>query len=203
MIQLRMAQDRLELKVDAIHAERVMQRVTPELQLSTQPPTAPLRVEDPFSNTENVRLSMSISRIWCATGCICICHRRRTQRTPQVLDRVFGILLVGYTGIPRVTPHCDSTQCVQRSAPTVLISYFFPLWLIMRALYIVASLSRANGPQLIIRVPHIVSESSQIFILCQHGDTRGVRERIQRGLASTHDTVSLSGATPLHVSFRS
>ena len=174
--------------------------VAPGPQLTTRSLIERLNALETFRSTESFQVSMSISRTHCAIGCVCTCHRRHTHRTPKVLDRVFGILLFGYTGIPRVTPYYDSIKCIQRSVSAVWVTYFFPSWLLTRALTIFARLSSSSGPELIIRVPRIVHMNSRIFSLCIRNDVHGVQQLLQQGLASTSDVSHNIGETPLNVS---
>ena len=191
------SQNRLELKLDAIDAERIARTVASDPQPSRQSLRGPAYAA---RSMETIQISMALPYVQCTTGCCCICHRRNPPRTPKILDRLFGILLVGYSGVARVTPTCDSIHCVQRSVPNILISYFFPWWLLARALIILARLSLISGPEMVIRVPRIVNENSRIFNMCTENDTHGLRELVQQGLASPFDVSALRGETALQVS---
>ena len=192
-------QDRLQLKVSVTNAEDILKTVSPNRKDSVRGLTGPSNIEQCFKGTQNTRISMRASQLRCTKGCSCLCHRRRTYRSPPVLARFFGALSIGCAGIPRVTPPCDIVECAQRSSPTVLISFIFPSWFLARALAILGRLTPMNGPEMMIRVPRVVGDNALIFDRCAQNDICAVRELLRDGLASTSDVRCTTGETPLHV----
>ena len=193
-------QDRLQLRVSVPDAEEITKKRLPYHREPDGELTGPASGEQSFKSTQNVRISIRASQLRCTKSCACLCHCRKTYRSPPVLDRFFGALSIGCTGIPKVTPPCDSTECAQRSSPTVLISFFFPSWFLARALIILGRSTPTNGPEMIIRLPRVVGDNALIFDRCAQNDIRAVRELLQQGLASTSDVRCTTGETLLHVS---
>ena len=197
-----MGQDRLQLKIDTVNAEHIAQKAASEVRLPHQPLTGLSYVSEASSYLENVRVQMSTFELRCNYDCLCICHRLQKRRIPRALHHVLGILFVGYAGIPYITPACDTRRCVRRSPPTTTFTYFFPSWLLARAIVILLKVTPICGPELILRFPRIVNASSPVFIHTSHDNEAGVRELLQQGLASTCDVMCVTGNTLLQVRFR-
>ena len=197
-------QDHLQFRVNITDAEEITSIMSPDHPKTSRGCRGSLNVQESFENGQSIRrVSMRASQLRCMKECSCICHLRRTYRSPPILDRFFGVLSVGCAGIPRVTPPCDSTECAQRSSPTVLISFFFPSWLLTRALIVLGRFTPMHGPEMIIRLPRVVGDNALIFDRCAQNDIRAVRELLRQGLASISDVRCTTGETPLHVSFYS
>ena len=140
---------------------------------------------------------MSESHRRCSGSCMCTCHHRRSKETPHFLKRFFGILFLGYTGFPLITPPCDIHACIRR--PTAVITYFFPSWLITRVFLMVMRVSLHDGPQISIRVPRVISGSSKIFYSAKIGDVDSIKEILQQRIGSPFDVDYFSGYTALMV----
>ena len=80
-----------------------------------------------------------------------------------------------------------------------MIMYFFPMWLLARAMVMVLKFSPISGPELIIRFPRVVSDNSLIFYLVTRNDVQGIRGLLEKGLASTSDVSSTTRDTCLTV----
>ena len=150
---------------------------------------------------QSLRITATVIGRCGAESCKCSCHHhsRPTKRTPKVLDRFIGILFVGYFGIPYVNKICDHANCAQRSGSDIRFVYIFPTWLLARALVFLLNYSPIRGPELTIRMPRIVSNSSRIFLYASSGNVDGMREILDRGLGSPIDVDVTNGYTPLMV----
>ena len=148
----------------------------------------------------SIYISTSILQTRCCDGCVCVCHQRQTKKTPKFLTSFFGTLFIGYAGLPRVTQSCDVQSCVQRTSPTMTITYLFPVWLLTRAFFLALKLSSCNGPQLYLRFPRIVSINSRIFIFAMSGDVDAMKQLLQKRIGSLFDSDSVAIFSPLMVS---
>lgn len=81
------------------------------------------------------------------------------------LQRLVGTLFVGYTGSPLLTEQCSETSCLQRTTPSVSVTYYFPQWLLQRAIIFsfansVTPSARSRYPEclLMIRISSISSD---------------------------------------------
>ena len=196
--QLLMVQQRLELKLDVLEATNIARIADSAIRNTSQSPTHQTRSLREH-NIQTFQVSTTLSRWQCTPNCICNCHRQGHMRSPHFLDKLFGTLFAGYNGIPYLTLACDSKSCQQRSSPGIMITYCFPVWLLARALLLFMRLSSARGPELIIRVPRILSNSSVVFNMARKGNSIGMKDLLQRGLASPFDVDDGIGFTPLMV----
>ena len=199
--RLLVGQQRLELKLDVLEATHIARAAEQEIRKFPRSSTSLERHPEPdrrFSST-TFRVSTSFIRSQCADNCVCICHQWHKRRGPRFLEQFFSILFVGYTGLPCLTQTCDSKSCGTRSAPTLVITYLFPGWLLARAIFLSMRYTPLQGPELIIRVPRLVSHGARIFTELGRGNIDGTKDLLRRGLASPIDTSALNGESALMV----
>ena len=199
--QLLVAQQRLELKLDVVEARHIASNAESKVRATAQ---SIFNVRNPADQTltsSTVQVTTTITRWQCTERCGCSCHRHRrpNKRTPNILDRFVGILFVGYLGLPYISERCDDEDCIQRSRSSVLIIYFFPTWLLARAMILVLRLSSVKGPELNLRIPRVVSNASRTFYCAGTGDVVGLKEIFHRGLGSPMDIDVTNGFTALSV----
>jgi hypothetical protein len=133
--------------------------------------------------------------------CCCRCHARRRIRSPAALDKIMGMLFMGYTGLPASQRPCDLHSCRNQQRDFLAhFTYYFPWWFVERALVATVSLNTAVGPDFTFRVLHIVPDSSSIFQLAKSGNIHGIKYLFQNSLASPNDIGGELGFTALHVS---
>ena len=135
----------------------------------------------------------------CAPDCTCCCHRHSTWRSSPGLKNFFGLLFVGYTGLPLLSPKCDKQTCLQKSGPVIHIKYFFPGWFMARALEIVAHISRPDGLTQSLRVSQVIWSDAKIFRLCRAGDVEGLKSLLALGEGSPYVVGNMHYETPLDV----
>ena len=195
LTRLLAAQQRLELKLDFAEATSIARAA----RITTSAAIRPIS-SDRTHVTQSLCISASISRIKCSDVCTCICHYHQTKKTPAFLGRFFGNLFIGYTGLPKVVQPCDDHDCIQRTSPMAVVTYFFPLWLLARALFLTVKLSSCDGPQFCLRVPRVVRSNSAIMEFASRGDVGGVKQVLQERLGSPFDCEFYIGSSPLGVS---
>ena len=191
------AQQRMELKLDAVIVNSPA-RAESDISFTMQSPTLIRNLPGQLANMTTVRISTSMSPYLCWDTCNCVCHRRKTRRTPRFSDRVLGTLFLGYTGIPYITPQCDKESCTKRSSPVASVMYLFPSWLLARALILVLRLSSINGLEFSLRAPCIVSRTASIWDISMKGDIEGMRRLLSQQISSPF-VMDYYGATPLSV----
>ena len=193
MTRLLMAQQRIELQLNTVEATCLGRAAGSNLQSAMQSSSRMI-------SAPAIQISASMFHFPCKDNCTCVCHRRRTWRTPRLLDKLLGTLFLGYAGFPYVTPQCDNEKCIQRLSLTGLITYLFPSWLLARAVVLASRLSSTNGLEFSLRIPRVISATAPIWNFCQVGDIDGVKGLFQQGLASPLDVGCWNGFTPLTVS---
>ena len=137
--------------------------------------------------------------ISCDRWCSCACHVRGTFRYPEWMRSVLGSMFVGYTGMPVFTPPCSETNCKQRSAPSIEVTYRFPSWFLSRVVSLNLRLSPVAGPELCLRMPRMMDWSTPLWQASEVGDISAIQVLFGSGGASPFD-VNPYGQSALHVS---
>ena len=140
----------------------------------------------------------------CTTGCRCVCHKRGKTATPQFVNRVLGQLFVGYTGMPLLSPKCDSDTCKKAQTPNVSLEYWFPLGFFWSQILRLQLTYQPNiGPQAALSTLRQVSDSSMCVDYALSGNIEGLKDLFKKGMASPRDVSSTRGYTLLRVSWSS
>lgn len=121
----------------------------------------------------------------CSIRCSCICHNRITFRSPSILDQLFGEFCVLYKGQRRVQCTCPNTSSFH-------VIYKFPAYLLYRYISLAVQLNQVAGPELLLRVPQVLTPEHTLWHHSVIGDTNAVRRMYSEGLASPYD-VSIKG----------
>ena len=199
--ELLAGQQQINLKLTSIEA-RFMTNTESQSRVMMESIIKPWGWSNKTWTSESVRVTATVICANQASDCSCHCHRRSrpTKRTPKILERFIGTLFIGYLGIPYVNAPCDDSDCAQRSGSDIRLAYIFPAWVLARALILSLKLLPAYGPELNVRMPRIVSNSSRLFRCATDGDVDSMREILNQGLASPMDVDVLTGSTALMVS---
>ena len=177
---IRSGHQRLELKLDAVTAVQIAGTAEREIRRSISLAKTPIDLSRLFSSTLPTQGVAPFALMWCTNSCTCICHRRRAHRTPRRLQDFLGSLFLGYSGMPIITPTCDSIGCTARSSPKLLLVYAFPAWVLARAFLFIARLSMSHGLELNIRLPRVLQNTSNIWKYTECGDLESVKELLQK-----------------------
>ena len=137
----------------------------------------------------------------CDPWCTCACHKQSRAETPQFLQSIVGALFVGYTGLPLLTPPCNSKKCHRTGEGFLLVNYYFPQWFLARIISVAVRYNETNirKPEISMRVLNSQSRSEGIFQSSIRGDANAVKHFLTSGKASILDVTDDSGHTPLHV----
>ena len=134
----------------------------------------------------------------CRTGCPCLCHKENRSATPAFLDRVFGQLFLGFSGVPGLSQKCNDASCERSQTAHVNLEYWFPLgvfWSQIVRLH--AGYQHNVGPQFQMTLMRRIPDNAQAVEFALAGDTDGLKHLFSRGLASTRDVSSTRGYTLL------
>ena len=109
-----------------------------------------------------VRISATTSSQQCPSGCRCQCHCNSSIRTPPWLRSVFGQLLWTYSS-SLWTRSCNYVPC-QKSLGKHQFTYYFPAWLVSRAVVATANLDGllGAGAKISVNIPLIIPEENHI-----------------------------------------
>jgi hypothetical protein len=156
-------------------------------------------VQQDLYQTLQIKAQASTFRRSCKPWCSCACHKQKTLRNPEWLRRVFGGLFMGYTGLPILAEPCSEANCQQRSAPSIEITYHFPVWFLARVLSFNMKFSTFGGPELILRMPRMVNWATPLWRVSYSGDLESVQKMFRERTGSPFD-VNAYGQSALHVS---
>jgi len=138
----------------------------------------------------------------CRGLCNCSCHSHMRMRTPTYLDDVFGVLFLGYSGLPLLRLSCSANDCKSYASRSLELMYTFPKWVLQRAVYLVAAITATSSPMIGLTIRRRIEYQGEnnIFQMAVVGNTEGVRELFSRRLASPNDLDILYGESALYVS---
>ena len=151
----------------------------------------------PNPGTLCIRTEMHSFRL-CKKWCSCCCHAQQSVRFPRALRNMIGLLFVGYSGIPILTPSCNEKRCLKRSSPSMHVSYYFPTWLLSRVLNVTASFKAFDGPQLTLNVPRVVDWWHPLWRPAYENNVGAIQTLFSEGLASPF-VIGVYGQSALHV----
>ena len=137
----------------------------------------------------------------CEPWCECSCHRQTRAETPRMLQSVIGMLFVGYTGLPLLSPPCNNRKCYRSSNGFLQVNYYFPQWFLSKMVSIAIRYNEANirNPEIFVRTLHVRSSYEGIFQSSSNGDANAVKYFLESRKASVVDVTNDSGHSPLHV----
>ena len=147
-----------------------------------------------------VRISATTTSQQCPNGCRCQCHTNTSVRTPPWLRSVFGQLLWSYNSSISMRS-CSFPSC-RKSLGKHHFTYYFPPWLVSRALIASASLEDlfGAGAKMSISIPLIVPEEDHIvwsFVMA--GNLQQLRHLLSRDKNLIH-VRNQWGQSIMHVS---
>jgi len=132
-------------------------------------------------DNSSLRISATIASHQCPKGCRCQCHTRASLRTPSWLRGVLGQLHWSCnTSISMKS--CDYTGC-QKSLGSQHFTYYFPRWLLSRAVVASANLDGLStaGAKVMVNIPLIVPEEDHIvWSLVIAGNVEQLQQLISR-----------------------
>jgi hypothetical protein len=121
-------------------------------------------VHSPERSQKNsaVRISATVASEQCPRGCRCQCHTRNSLRTPLWLRGTFGQLFWTYNSSISMRS-CNHPPC-RKSLSKQHFTYYFPSWLVSRAIVASANLDDllGAGAKVLVNIPLIIPEEDHI-----------------------------------------
>lgn len=97
----------------------------------------------------------------CKVICKCRCHEATSARSPGILSKALGQILVSYNVIPIWgNRNCNSKTCARSSdEKSFQLTYMFPHWILRSAISVHLSWSslRGTGASLHLAIPRVIS----------------------------------------------
>lgn len=133
----------------------------------------------------------------CMSDCRCKCHNKAYRQTPTFLGKIFGKLLLGYSGTLAGMDECINT-CRSNVAFNIQVTYTFPGWFVAKATATSIWRSHQSPLTLFLAVRNYI-EDRHLFRHIGSGGLDGVRFLIQHRKVSPNDLEVTRGRTPLDV----
>jgi hypothetical protein len=114
----------------------------------------------------------------CPGTCCCQCHTFSRSSFLSWAHTFAGRLFITYNSFPILSPRpCDRTDCRARSKSSISLTYFFPRWLLLRALHVTMSFDAVVGigANLHLRVPRIIPNDHFIWKCINSADVAGIQ----------------------------
>ena len=121
--------------------------------------------------------------------CECCCHYKYLNRSPRVVDRIFGTLFTVYSGVSNAAPQCNVSSCAQSctgSDIALSLTYLFPPWLLSWGISLKFT-QATRGFNHNFRVIQCVEYSSAIFRYAYEGDVFRMKALLKGRLGSPFD----------------
>ncbi|KAL8694797.1 MAG: hypothetical protein Q9224_003507 [Gallowayella concinna] len=135
----------------------------------------------------------------CEASCRCACHTESRSNTPKFLKSVVGMLYVGYSGVPALSPSCDMSGCKGNAEGLLQVHYFFPSWFWGKVISMALGVNQTYGPEFCLRVANVRADLDPIFLHSYNGDVDNVRSILVAGKASVMDVTARDGNSLLHL----
>lgn len=147
-----------------------------------------------YSKQRPLRTDVSIS----SGADRCRCRKSQNTASPKVLQDLIGRLFVGYSYSPVLRPWCPTCAQSRYFEASTTVTFLFPEWFWTKKFIEVFTYTNSSGPELLLRIPRIVTEDAAILRFAKTDDVVAIRQLLKSGLASPYDA-NANGFTALHV----
>ena len=158
-----------------------------EEKLASNSPDGPAKeLPSEAKNQGDMNTSIATSSM---TICQCCCHYKYFNRSPRVVDRIFGTLFTVYSGVSNAAPRCNVSSCAQSCAgPDIALSltFLFPSWLLSWGISLKITQATAGFNQNF-RVIQYMEHSSPMFRCAYEGDVAQMKALLKGRLGSPFD----------------
>ena len=125
-----------------------------------------------------------VNKHQCKAFCSCVCHARTIVRSPWLLDTVIGKIHIQYASR---RPACNEHNCRRSSESSFSVVYQLPKYILRRYISMTIQYVPLGGPELLLRIPRMVSWSHLLWNYATHGDLLAIQKLFAKGKASPHD----------------
>ena len=123
----------------------------------------------------------------CDVYCECKCHARRRLGVSGTFLKFFGHGYVEVAGFGLLGPKCDTKMCRADTTPYISVQYCLPQWLAYRMLFMWFTSSPPCGPELLLRVPRVLSDENLAIRAIYGNDVEKLKLAISRGDCTPYD----------------
>jgi hypothetical protein len=135
----------------------------------------------------------------CDGNCLCVCHSRGHFQSPLFLNRFFGVLFIGYAGLPVWTRECDKPDCFNQYSRTLQVSCTFPWWLLRKTVDFVAAWTYNNEPHFGLKVRNRIQTSENSITCLLATETSGASKNCSENAKLLPTTCLLGQASQFYM----
>lgn len=118
----------------------------------------------------------------CLRTCRCSCHQLLRFHVPR-----FGALELSGFRFPNSRNDCDVQSCKGPNPLLIRASICLPAWVARRVLSLWFTSSALHGPELLLRVPRVISRFDPVLQTLREGDLSGFKRLVAQGQGSPYD----------------
>ena len=119
--------------------------------------------------------------------CSCSCHSTMHYSTSTITSKVFGNLVIGVSGRILSNPMCDSPNCRDHSHFSITVAYYFPCWLVAKAIIFQCVRLPYGHPSFGLRVRNLLPEHSPVISAIARGQPLVLRSMLEHRVSSPDD----------------
>lgn len=119
--------------------------------------------------------------------CSCSCHNTMHYSTSTITSKVFGSLVIGVSGRIFSNPVCDSPNCRDHSHFSITVAYYFPCWLVAKAIIFQCVRLPYGHPSFGLRVRNLLPEHSPAMSAIARGQPLVLQSLLEHRVSSPDD----------------
>ena len=135
-----------------------------------------------------------------STSCTYDCHGSTRARKFNISNRLFGRLLIGYSGTPITNLKCNKIGCLGQPQRSLIIVYCFPTWFLARIIQVVMETHCSGDPTMSISLRRRVDIDTGCLVnnYARNGDIDAFKALFSERVVLPND-LNWVGYTALHV----
>ena len=137
-----------------------------------------------------VLITATLGQDNCIRCCPCQCHTPSRLQTPNLLRHLLGswMLVLRNIALP-TTLRCDYSLCRKSRLSSFSLAYYFPKWMLARAITIMGNWKDLHGAgvSIVVRLPRIRPFDEPMFRLVENADVAAFKALFSSGGASPFD----------------
>jgi len=145
-------------------------------------PQSTMAIFNDSDRTSRIQTKKMVQLGKCRKHCRCCCHQVQRLRIAR-----FGSLEISGFRFPHARNYCDDQSCEEPNPLSIKASICLPPWVAWRMLSLWFTSSPLQGPELLLRVPRMVSRESPIVKALEQGHLTCFKRLVAHGKGSPYD----------------
>ena len=119
--------------------------------------------------------------------CPCSCHTTLRYSTCPIRSKVFGNLVIGVSGRVFIDSACDTSHCLDHPHFSMTVAYYFPSWLLAKAIIFQCVRSPYGQPSFGLQVRNLLPEHSQAMRAIERGQPLVLPSMLEDRVSTPND----------------